>query len=151
MSRPPRPPEQPILTASDWRRIVGYGLLLTVAVTGALVLALDWLELGEAEAVTVSFATLALAQLWHVFNVRDPGSRFADNDVVRNPWVWAALAFCTGLLVAAVYAPVLSAALGTRSPGAAGWALAVGASLVPWAVGQALLAWLGRRRATRPA
>ena len=42
---------------------------LEVSLT-SLVLALELLELAGNEAVTVSFLTLAFAQLWHVFNMR---------------------------------------------------------------------------------
>ena len=82
-----------------------------------------------------SFTTLALAQLWHVFSVRDPGSRPFRSQVARNPWVWGALALCVGLLLAAVYLPGLAAVLSVVDPGRTGWAVAVGFSLLPWAVG----------------
>jgi Ca2+-transporting ATPase len=58
------------------------------------------------------------------------------NDVVRNPWVWGALALCVLLVVAAVHLPGLSTVLQTADPGARGWALALGLSLLPWLVGQ---------------
>jgi len=99
---------------------------------------MSWLGFGERRAVTVSFLTLALAQLWHVFTMRDPGSHPLRNDVVRNPWIWGALALCAGLLLAAVYLPGLAGVLGLLDPGRRGWALALGLSLVPWAVGLVL-------------
>jgi Ca2+-transporting ATPase len=86
--------------------------------------------------VTVSFATLALAQLAHVFNLRDAGSSARDNDIVANPWIWGATALCTALVVAAVHLPGLSAVLGTTSPGAGGWGVIAGMSLAPLLLGQ---------------
>jgi Ca2+-transporting ATPase len=136
MERPPRDPSEPVLTRAHWARIGGFGLVITVSVLAALLAALYWLGLDERGAVTVSFSTLALAQLWHVFNLRDRGSSLLGNDVVRNPWVWGALALCVLLVVAAVHLPGLSTVLQTADPGARGWALAVGLSLLPWLVGQ---------------
>jgi Ca2+-transporting ATPase len=136
MERPPRDPSEPVLTRAHWARIGGFGLLITVSVLAALLAALHWLGLDERGAVTVSFSTLALAQLWHVFNLRERGSSLLGNDVVRNPWVWGALALCVLLVVAAVHLPGLSTVLQTADPGARGWALALGLSLLPWLVGQ---------------
>jgi Ca2+-transporting ATPase len=50
--------------------------------------------IDEARAVTLSFLSLVLAQLWHVFNMRDRGTHLIRNDITRNPYVWGALALC---------------------------------------------------------
>ena len=136
MKRPPRDPREPILTRHHWIEMGGFSALITGSVLGALALALVLLDMEQQQAVTVSFLTLAFAQLWHVFNMRDRGSRFVSNEVVRNPWVWGALALCMGLLVAAVYVPGLNTLLKVADPGLAGWGLVLGASLLPWIVGQ---------------
>jgi len=139
----PRPADEPILTRRHWLGIVGHGIVITVAVLGAFALAFVWLGLDERRAVTVSFLSLAFAQLWHVFNMRSPGSRLGRDDVTRNPFIWGALLLCSALLLAAVGLPALNAALDLANPGARGWALALGASLLPLIVGQVALA---RRR-----
>ena len=151
MAGPPRDPSEPILTRAHWLGIAGYGVLLAAAVLGAFAFALGRLDASEELAVTVSFLTLALAQLWHVFNMRAPGSTMLGNGVIRNPWVWAALSLCGAILVAAVYVPVLAEALGTRDPGWQGWFVALSMSLVPLGAGQATLAARGFRRTSTPA
>ena len=138
MERPPRDPEEPILTRQHWLSIVGYSAVITVAVLGALALAMLWLGMEQSEAVTVSFLTLAFAQLWHVFNMRDRDSGFIRNDITQNRWVWGALALCSGLLLLAVYVPGLANLMKVRNPGVEGWGLILGMSFVPWAVGQIL-------------
>ncbi len=85
----------------------------------------------------MSFLTLALAQVWHVFNMRIRGTAMLRNDVVANPWVWGAVVTCLALLAAALYLPALALALGTESPGRDGLLLALGMSLLPLIVGQA--------------
>jgi Ca2+-transporting ATPase len=136
MERPPRDPQEPILTRDHWRAIAGYGLTITLSVLGAFVLALSWFEGEEKQAVTISFLTLAFAQLWHVFNMRERGSGMLRNEITRNPFVWGALALCTGLLVAAVYLPGLADLLKTVDPGLKGWVLIIVASLIPLLMGQ---------------
>ena len=143
MKRPPRDPEEPILTRRHWIKMGGFSLLITFSVLGVMATALLGLGMDQQRAVTISFLTLAFAQLWHVFNMRDQGSGFVDNEVVRNPWVWAALVLCIALLVAAVYVPGLNTLLKVEDPGLTGWGLVLGASLIPWVIGQIFRSWPG--------
>lgn len=136
MRHRPRDPREPILNRRHWSGIALYGLLITSAVLGALWVAQAQLGLGTEGAVTVSFLTLAFAQLWHVFNMRRPGSGFFSNEITRNPYVWGALAVCTLLLIGAAYVPGLATVLRVEAPDATGWALILGASLVPLAGGE---------------
>jgi Ca2+-transporting ATPase len=146
-SRPPRPSDEPVLTRAHWARIGGWSGLIAGCVLAALLLGRDHLELSSDAAVTVSFLTLALGKLWFVFNLSAPGSSPLDNDVVRNPWVWGSLVLCGTLLAVAVFAPPLARVLQTSSPGARGWLVAIGLSLVPFVVGQSirLSQWIRRR------
>ena len=123
-----------------WLSVGGYGFVITVSVLGAFAMSLLWLKMDQKQAVTVSFLTLAFAQLWHVFNMRDRGSGVFKNDITRNSFVWGALALCTGLLVAAVYLPGLSYVLRVCHPGLKGWILVIVMSLIPLVIGQALKA-----------
>ena len=84
----------------------------------------------------MSFLTLAFAQLWHVFNMRSTTAPLWRNDVVRNPYVWAALALCIGLLAAAAYIAPLAAVLQIVSPGPAAWLLILTMSAVPVVVSE---------------
>jgi Ca2+-transporting ATPase len=138
MERPPRDPEEAILTRTHWLAIVGYGLLIAATLGGAFALALLWLGMEQQRAVTISFISLGLMRLWHVFNMRNNSSGIFRNEITRNRYVWGALGLCTLLLLAAVYLPVLSTALGTVDPGLSGWLLIIGMSLVPLIVGQVL-------------
>jgi len=136
MKRPPRDPREPFLARRHWYAVAGYGTAITFTVLGSLALALSWLHMPERRAVTVSFLTLAFAQLWHVFNMRDRAASMLSNDVTQNPFIWGALALCTGLLLAAVYIPGLSRVLRLDPPGVEGWLLILGMSLIPLALGQ---------------
>jgi Ca2+-transporting ATPase len=144
MSRRPRPAGEPILARQHWIAVSAYGMLITAATLGAFWLALEWFALAPAAAVTVSFLTLALAQLWQVFNMREPETGIVRNDIVANPYIWGALLLCAGLLAAAVYFAPLATVLGISVPDTASWLLIITASLLPWAVGQLYLFARGR-------
>lgn len=141
MHRPPRNPSEPIVGRPEWLWIAGLGAAQTVATLAAFVLALFQMDLSVDQAVTVAFLTLALGQLWNVFNTRAADSRLIANDVTRNPFVWGALALCLGLIGAALWVPGLSGVLNLVSPGKDGLLLAAGASVVPLFLGQAALAF----------
>jgi Ca2+-transporting ATPase len=145
MRRPPRPTREGVLAPRHWRLITGYGVLIAASVLATLFLAVRALGLRGDDATTLSFLTLAFAQLWHVFNMRAPGEPLRKSDVAGNGWVWGALALCTVLLAAAVHVPSLAALMRLRTPSARGWALALGMSLVPLLAGQLLL-MLRRKR-----
>ena len=139
MRQPPRDPREPILTKQHWWTISLLGGVIAISVLSALFAAVFWLELPEAEATSVAFLTLALAQLWHVFSMRSRDSHWLRNEVTANSWVWGALALCVLLLLVAVYWSPLAAVLSLADPGTSGWTVALGASLVPLLVGQLML------------
>jgi Ca2+-transporting ATPase len=148
MQQPPRAPSEPIVGRHGWVRIGVLGGAITVATLAAFGGALNWLHLPVGPAITVAFVTLALAQLWNVFNMRAAGSAMLRNDITCNPWIWAAIGFCLLLTGMALWLPLLSGVLKLPDPGWQGLALAAGASLFPLLVGQ-LFAVLDARRAPR--
>jgi Ca2+-transporting ATPase len=130
LDRPPRDSKEPVLTRQHWMRIFGWGSIITVAVLGVYVIALDVLHVGPEMAVSMSFLTLALAQLWHVFNMRGKGAGRINNDITKNGWVWAAVGLCILLTLAAVYITPLAMVLDVTPPGLREWGIIVAASLL---------------------
>jgi Ca2+-transporting ATPase len=140
MKNPPRDPEEEILKSKHWRRIGGYGFIITIAVLGSLWIALNYFGMDKTESVTISFLTLAFAQLWHVFNMREKNSRLFHNNIIRNPYVWGALILCSVILLLAVYIPGISNVLKIVNPGFRGWILIIGMSFIPLFIGQIIKA-----------
>ncbi|MBL7215518.1 MAG: cation-transporting P-type ATPase [Phycisphaerae bacterium] len=135
MESKPRSSDEPILNRRGWTSIFSYGLLITVSVMVAFWLAFK-MGMERQQAVTVSFLTLALSQLWHIFNMRGRGTDIFDNEIVKNPFVWGALATCVGLLLMAVYMPLAARILNLTHPGMKGWLLVLVASVLTCIVGQ---------------
>ncbi len=146
MRSPPRDPREPVLTRAHWRSVFGLAAVMAAGVMGAMAVAQHALGLAGSAVTTVSFLTLALAQLWHAFSMRSARSHWLRNEVTRNRWLWAALALCVALLVAGVYVPLAASVLEVTDPGAAGWATAMAFSLLPVIVGNLALE-RGARRA----
>jgi len=146
MDRPPRDPKEAILTRGHWLAVGGFGLVIGAAALAVFAWALLVADLGHGEAVTLSFATFTLARLWHTFNMRDAGQPLLHDPVVRNPFVWGAIALGIALLAAALYVPPIATALETVPPSPTGWAVVLAGSLIPLLAGQTALAWRARRR-----
>jgi Ca2+-transporting ATPase len=138
LKRPPRDPREPILGRTQWIVIVLQSLALTAGTFGALAAARLGLDLNEVSVVTVTFLTLAFAQLWHVFDMRDPQSGPLVNEVTGNPWAWAALALCSALLIVPPYVPPVAEVMQLAPPTAAMWAIIIGLSIAPLVVTQAV-------------
>ncbi|WP_439154453.1 cation-translocating P-type ATPase [Yoonia sp.] len=149
MKSPPRDPRESIVDRPHWIMIAVLGSAITVATLAAFGLSLFWLGLEVGPSVTVAFLTLALGQLWNVFNLRDPAAGVLRNDVTQNPYVWGAIAICLGLVAAALWLPALAGLLRLESPGHVGLMLAAGASFVPLVLGQLWVVTAGRRTVTK--
>jgi Ca2+-transporting ATPase len=120
--------------------VSGWSALIATCVLGALGVGVLWLELDIATAVTISFLTLGFAKLGFVFNLREPGTTWRKNDVVRNPWIWGSIGVCVVLLILAVYLPGLSDVLKTQPLDGQGWIVVVAIGIIPMVVGQVILA-----------
>jgi P-type Ca2+ transporter type 2C len=146
LKRPPRDPKEPILGRSQWITVVLHSLAMAASTFAALAAARLWLELDAGAAVTVTFLTLAFAQLWHVFNMRHPHSNLVRNEVTRNPWLWGALILCTVLLAAPPYLAPMAHVLHLAPPSPTAWAIILGLSMAPLLATQAVTLVLTPRR-----
>jgi Ca2+-transporting ATPase len=138
MRMAPRPAGEGLLTRRHWLEIALYGVIMAIVVLAAMAVASFCFEFDREKTVTVAFCTLALAQIWHVFNMRASQGRLFDNEIVRNVWIWLALGLCLILIFAAVYLPPLSNVLRLTDPGRSGWLLILAFSLVPLFVAPAV-------------
>lgn len=148
MERRPRSSDEPLLGRSQWVETILHGFLLTSATLLAFAAAHLGLHLSDAETTTLTFLTLAFCQLSHVFNMRAPHSSATDNDVIRNPWIWISLAFCSAILIVSLYVPIVAEVLHVSPPTMAMWAVIVATTAVPL-IGRPVVVklalWLSRR------
>lgn len=103
LGRKPRDPKEPLLSGDLVKRIGLQGLLIAVPVMTAFYLGC---QTGTAEAMTMAFATLTLARLFHGFNCRE------DRSLLRmglsgNPASLAAFGVGVLLLLAVLLIPAL--------------------------------------------
>ncbi len=151
MKRPPRDPREPLVTPRFVWLISWQGLLLSGVTLLAFLVGMRWYGAegpGLRHATTLAFMTLALAQVFHAFNARSQRRSAFTARLFTNGWLWAAVAACLLLQVAAVYAPFLQAVLHTTPLTGADWGVVLACSLAP--VGVVELVKLGQRAARKP-
>lgn len=103
LNRKPRDPKEPLLSGDLVKRIGLQGLLIAVPVMTAFYLGY---QTGTAEAMTMAFATLTLARLFHGFNCRENRS-ILRMGLSGNPASLAAFGMGVLLLLAVLLIPAL--------------------------------------------
>ncbi|WP_188548551.1 cation-translocating P-type ATPase [Hymenobacter qilianensis] len=144
MQHPPRDPQGPIMRPGDWRLAVAYAALMTVVLLGSYYIARQYYGVAEEVGNNLLFYGLAGAQLLHVFNMAGIATPLRHNDVLRNRYVWLALALCTGLLLLTYFLPLLRNLLGIQPLSTSLLVLILAPAVLVLVLGQ-LLGWLLHR------
>ncbi|GGK48150.1 MULTISPECIES: cation-translocating P-type ATPase [Flavobacteriaceae] len=111
MKKPPRLPNEPIMTAKLWNATIIYGLCITVSVLGITLYSNYMLKLPSNEINNMAFFTLIFAQLLNVFNLPKRQESFFNNEVTSNKWIWIAIVICIVITSIAYFTPLVAIAL----------------------------------------
>jgi Ca2+-transporting ATPase len=95
----------------------------------------EWPD-DPARAVTLSFTTLAFAQIFHLGNARSTEHVVSPRRALANRYALGAVLLTVTLQVLAVAAPPLARVLGTEPLTTRGWMIAVALGAIPALVGQ---------------
>ncbi|GAB3833930.1 hypothetical protein GCM10028895_53530 [Pontibacter rugosus] len=134
MKDKPRNPDTPILDNKQWRAIFTYAAVITFCVLGA-VFASHYLyhqtELWNPQLCNnILFFTLVFSQLWHVFNMASAKVAFFKSEVVKNKYVWYALAVCIVLVSTVYFIQPLRNILSIYAMSAGDWIISLGFSFL---------------------
>jgi P-type Ca2+ transporter type 2C len=124
MDRPPRDPNERLLTLRRFAVLGFLGAVMAVGTLGLLTWGLS--ALAPAKATTLAFTTFVLFQLFNVFNARLERSSALSRHSFTNRWLWMALAGVLLLQIAVVHAPPLQTIFDTADLTPAQWCLATG-------------------------
>ena len=139
LRRPPRNPSEPIVGRQGVTVIAVYAAAMALVSLAALM----WgLRDGDVErARTLSFATLAFVQLFHLGNARSRGPVLRPSRMTANPWALGAVAIVLVLQGLAVHLPVLRSLLGLSPLSLGDWAVVCALAAAPALLGQARKVW----------
>lgn len=111
MEHDPKDPEEPIINRQNWLIIAMHGLVLTVFIVGSYFFASFYWRLSEDVCNNVAFFSLAFAQLWHVFDMREAEEPIFNNQVTQNKYVWGAVVLCVTAIIASYFIPHINSVL----------------------------------------
>lgn len=111
MNKPPRLPNEPIMTLKLWNATIIYGLCITASVLGITIYSNYILKLPANEINNMAFFTLLFAQLLNVFNLPKRHLSFFNNEVTTNKWIWIAIIFSLLLTSIAYFIPTIAQAI----------------------------------------
>lgn len=138
MKLPPRNPEAPMLDRGDWKSLIVY----CICISGSILCGVLFFEKYYADEPVVIqdmiFYSLALSQLWHVFNLSSRKSSFFMNEITRNKFVWMALVFCISILAITGVFPGAQKILQVKPLAAEVWEWIILISLMPVVLTQLL-------------
>jgi len=142
MRRPPRDPDEAILSRGFLTGVLSYGLLITASTLAAFVWALDH---AADHASTMAFMTLALAQIGHLGNARSTGPVVRPERATANLYALAGVAVSVALQLAAVTVEPLARILRVVPLQLTDWLVVVPLASLPAICGQVLKLLRARR------
>jgi potassium/sodium efflux P-type ATPase len=153
MRRAPRPPGDRVIDGEMWIGIVWVGTVMAAVTLLALDLRLPGGVVDGAgdlaEARTMAFTTLVLAQLFNCFNARSDRSS-AFQGLFTNRLLWAAIGLALALQVAVVHVPLLNDAFDTVPLRFGDWLTCIALASLVLCADEARKAIGRSRRPTRP-
>lgn len=131
MQHPPKEHDEPVINQQNWRDISLYGIIIAIFVAAAYFWGSRAWNLSPELCNNIAFFSLAFAQLFHVFNMRDDDEPLLNNQVTRNKFVWIAIVFCAVVLITAYLIPGLGDILSFQTLDLREWLLIGITSICP--------------------
>lgn len=133
MMRPPRDPNQPILTGVLIERIIIVSILLLAGAYGVFLWELDRTDSIMA-ARTTAVNVFVMVELFYLFNCRSLEHSMFYVGVFSNSWIWVGVTAMTVLQLMLTYLPVMNRLFHTVPIDGTAWALVLSVALVGYAV-----------------
>lgn len=131
MKNPPRNPKEPIAVKKDWVNIVVYANLLAIPIIVVTWYCSFYLKLDSKICNNIAFFSLALSQLWHVFNLSSRKISFLKNEITQNIFIWTAITICLIIMVVFYLVSPLNTIIGLQKLDFNIWVIIILTSLVP--------------------
>jgi P-type Ca2+ transporter type 2C len=135
MRRPPRDPQEAILSRRFLTSVMAFGLLIMASTVGAFL----WgLAHAPERASTMAFMTLALAQIAHLWNARSSGPVLRLRRAMANPYALLGVAIALALQSMAVFVAPLAKVLRVVPLTPVDWMIVVLLGSIPALLGQVI-------------
>ena len=126
MNRPPRDPDEPIITKDVLKFIFGAGMVMFIGTILVFSYALQ--EYSETHARTLAFTTFVFFQLFNAFNCRSDQYPLTGIGVFSNRYLIGAVVLCALLQLCILYTSPLQLIFDTVSLGVHDWVIVLSVS-----------------------
>jgi magnesium-transporting ATPase (P-type) len=151
MNRPPRRPDEPLLSRFVMARTVYVGVLMAAVAIALFLITGPLARVGDlAQAQTLAVTSLAFFQIFYLLMCRTLTAPVRTISWTSNPYVFAGIAVLLVLQAGVVHLPFLQALFRTDDLSIQQWALAVAAGAVVVPVVAIEKRWTRRRQANQP-
>lgn len=130
MEHPPRNPESGLVNKTFLSRIIISGVIIGLGAFGVFYLFHNIFGMSLIYAQTATFTYMAVAQLFHILNVRRLNGFGLDKTFFQNKLLLAAIAFSVVLQLMVVYVPFLNNVFGTEPLTLATWGIILAIVLI---------------------
>ncbi|WP_313552299.1 HAD-IC family P-type ATPase [Aerococcus sp.] len=130
MEHPPRNPESGLVNKTFLSRIIISGVIIGLGAFGVFYLFHNIFGMSLTYAQTATFTYMAIAQLFHILNVRRLSGFGLDKTFFQNKLLLAAMAFSVVLQLLVVYVPFLNNIFGTEPLTLTTWGIILAIVLV---------------------
>jgi P-type Ca2+ transporter type 2C len=136
LDRPPRPPDEPIVKSSDFKRLTLEAGVLSTGAMAAYAYGIARYGLGP-QAGTMTFQSLTMGQLLHAISCRsEKHTIFSEEKLPPNPYLTGALTGSFALQLCTILVPGLRQFLGLSPIGLLDGAVIAGTALLPLLVNE---------------
>lgn len=147
MNRPPRPPDNQIVTAALLLRIVIVGAMMLAGSFGLFTAAID-AGASDAVARTVAVNAFVAMEIGYLFNCRSLHQSVWSIGWFSNRWIWVGVVTTIALQFGFTYLPFMNQVFGSAPlPLSAWWPIIVLGLLISWVIGG--VKWLENQRTNR--
>ncbi|RMH32493.1 MAG: cation-transporting P-type ATPase [Nitrospirae bacterium] len=147
MQRPPRDPQQPLLTGTLIFRTVMVSALLLAGAFGLFVWALER-GASLAEARTIAVNVFVMVELFYLFNCRSLERSMFQLGLFSNPWVTWGVSIMIGLQLLFTYSPFMQRLFHSAAVSGEEWGAIMAIGLISYAI-VGFEKWLRRRWGSR--
>ena len=131
MNRPPRHPDEPVITRTMLWRILIQGIVDTVVVLAAFRIGMALYPDNIHHAQTMAFATLAISELLRAYSARSEHYFLHQIGIFSNKYMQYAVLTSLVIILAIIYVPILDPLFDTTFLGTQDWLIILPLIFVP--------------------
>lgn len=149
MNRPPLHKNEPVLDAESKIIVFAVGIFTDMVLLGVFLYFFYIVNLEQLHLQTLIFAALGLDTFFYIFSIKNLKEHIWSYNIFSNKYLIGATIIGVGLMLAAIYVPILNTLLGTVPLGTTDWLIILAIGIIE-ILGVEFAKWLFFFRKKKP-